>query len=115
MGGGVGGFPPRRFEEQYHCYSVAYADKADLEVRECGTVLDWTVLSLPIWDCEKPILWYGEIRGGTERDIEPHDTGGYVYFTGIAGYIFAFLTQQFDSWLSPKTERRQDFIASLCV
>jgi ubiquitin fusion degradation protein 1 len=31
MGGGVGGFPPRRFEEQYHCYSVAYADKADLE------------------------------------------------------------------------------------
>jgi hypothetical protein len=77
--------------------------------------LYWTVLSLPIWDCEKSILCYGEIRGGTERDIEPHDTGGYVYFTGIDGYIFAFLTQQFDSWLSPKTERRQDFIASLCV
>jgi ubiquitin fusion degradation protein 1 len=31
MGGG--GFAPRRFEEQYHCYSVAYADKAHLEVR----------------------------------------------------------------------------------
>lgn len=30
--GGRGGFP-RRFEEQYHCYSVAYADKAHLEVR----------------------------------------------------------------------------------
>jgi len=28
--GGRGGFP-RRFEEQYHCYSVAYADKAHLE------------------------------------------------------------------------------------
>lgn len=23
---------PRRFEEQYHCYSVAYADKPHLEV-----------------------------------------------------------------------------------
>jgi len=32
-GGGAGGFAPRRFEEQYHCYSVAYADKAHLEVR----------------------------------------------------------------------------------
>jgi hypothetical protein len=31
--GGRGGFP-QRFEEQYHCYSVAYADKAHLEVRE---------------------------------------------------------------------------------
>jgi len=28
--GGRGGFP-QRFEEQYHCYSVAYADKAHLE------------------------------------------------------------------------------------
>ena len=36
-----GGFAPRRFEEQYHCYSVAYADKAHLEVRvcECACVL----------------------------------------------------------------------------
>lgn len=37
VGGGLGGggFPPRQvFEEQYHCYSVAYADKAHLEVRE---------------------------------------------------------------------------------
>jgi len=35
VGGGFGGgFPPRQvFEEQYHCYSVAYADKAHLEVR----------------------------------------------------------------------------------
>lgn len=33
-GGGMGGYPSaRRFEEQYHCYSVAYADKAHLEVR----------------------------------------------------------------------------------
>ena len=30
-GGGYGG--NRRFEEQYHCYSVAYADKPHLEVR----------------------------------------------------------------------------------
>ena len=29
--GGRAGFP-QRFEEQYHCYSVAYADKAHLEV-----------------------------------------------------------------------------------
>jgi hypothetical protein len=34
-GGGYGaGFgSSRRFEEQYHCYSVAYADKPQLEVR----------------------------------------------------------------------------------
>lgn len=25
---------PQRFEEQYHCYSVAYADKPHLEVRK---------------------------------------------------------------------------------
>ena len=31
MGGQYGG--NRRFEEQYHCYSVAYADKSNLEVR----------------------------------------------------------------------------------
>jgi hypothetical protein len=30
--GGYGG-SARRFEEQYHCYSVAYADKSRLEVR----------------------------------------------------------------------------------
>ena len=29
---GMGGGMPRTFEEQYHCYSVAYADKAHLEV-----------------------------------------------------------------------------------
>ena len=34
-----GGFAPRRFEEQYHCYSVAYADKAHLEVRVCVVLL----------------------------------------------------------------------------
>jgi len=32
-GGGGGGFGGRRFEEQYHCYSVAAADKDHLEVR----------------------------------------------------------------------------------
>jgi hypothetical protein len=32
--GGMGGYGGnRRFEEQYHCYSVAYADKSTLEVR----------------------------------------------------------------------------------
>ena len=36
--GGGGGLPAgygsnRRFEEQYHCYSVAYAGKSHLEVR----------------------------------------------------------------------------------
>eukprot|EP00588_Corethron_pennatum_P009706 CAMPEP_0194272462 /NCGR_PEP_ID=MMETSP0169-20130528/6029_1 /TAXON_ID=218684 /ORGANISM="Corethron pennatum, Strain L29A3" /LENGTH=385 /DNA_ID=CAMNT_0039015133 /DNA_START=72 /DNA_END=1229 /DNA_ORIENTATION=- len=31
-GGGMGGYPAQqRFEEQYHCYSVAHADKAHLE------------------------------------------------------------------------------------
>ena len=43
-GGGYGGFGGgygggnRRFEEQYHCYSVAYADKSHLEVREFGSL-----------------------------------------------------------------------------
>ena len=32
MGGAFGS--NRRFEEQYHCYSVAYADKSHLEVRK---------------------------------------------------------------------------------
>jgi hypothetical protein len=43
MGGGGGGFPGfhqrmARFEETYHCYSVAFADKAHLEVRVCPEV-----------------------------------------------------------------------------
>ena len=32
MFGGFGGGAPQRFEECYHCYSVAYADKSHLEV-----------------------------------------------------------------------------------
>jgi hypothetical protein len=32
-GGGFGAASNRKFEEQYHCYSVAFADKAHLEVR----------------------------------------------------------------------------------
>jgi hypothetical protein len=41
-GGGYGaaGFATnRRFEEQYHCYSVAYADKSHLEVRQSCCVV----------------------------------------------------------------------------
>ena len=35
--GGLGtGYGSRRFEEQYHCYSVAYADKSHLEVSKIG-------------------------------------------------------------------------------
>ena len=34
--GGVGG-APRAFQEDYHCYSVAYADKAHLEVGSCAS------------------------------------------------------------------------------
>ena len=33
-GMGIGAGMPNRFEEQYHCYSVAYADKSHLEVSE---------------------------------------------------------------------------------
>jgi hypothetical protein len=36
LGGGAGGYPAmRRFEEQYHVYSVAFADKSHLEVSVC--------------------------------------------------------------------------------
>ena len=31
--GGARGAMPTKFEEQYHCYSAAMADKAHLEVR----------------------------------------------------------------------------------
>ena len=34
MFGGFGGGAPQRFEECYHCYSVAYADKSQLEVSQ---------------------------------------------------------------------------------
>jgi hypothetical protein len=42
--GGGGGLPAgygsnRRFEEQYHCYSVAYAGKSHLEVRTSSCVV----------------------------------------------------------------------------
>jgi len=34
--GGMRGALPDRFEEQYHCYSAAMADKTHLEVRARG-------------------------------------------------------------------------------
>jgi hypothetical protein len=37
--GGFGMMSNRRFEEQYHCYSVAYADKSHLEVRAVIAVI----------------------------------------------------------------------------
>lgn len=43
MGGGRGALPDR-FEEQYHCYSAAMADKANLEVREPFTVVCGPIL-----------------------------------------------------------------------
>jgi hypothetical protein len=42
-GGRMMMMPTRRFEEQYHCYSVAYADKSHLEV--C------TLFILDSWEC----------------------------------------------------------------
>jgi hypothetical protein len=33
----------RRFEEQYHCYSVAYADKPHLEVSENALIMNGQV------------------------------------------------------------------------
>jgi hypothetical protein len=46
---------PQRFEEQYHCYSVAYADKPHLEVR----MTEWTrtMLNSPV----------AAVRGATAR------------------------------------------------
>jgi hypothetical protein len=54
FGGGYG--VSRRFEEQYHCYSVAYADKSHLEVRKrrcllwCAVVwgVAWMTTFFPI-------------------------------------------------------------------
>jgi len=49
FGGGFPGAPPpprRFFEEQYHCYSVAYADKAHLEVGTQGSEVSLSCLSL---------------------------------------------------------------------
>lgn len=51
-GGGPMMIPRHRFEEQYHVYSVAVADKAHLEVCTCvsrmvanAVRMDWTGLS----------------------------------------------------------------------
>lgn len=53
FGGGFGG-GSRRFEEQYHCYSVAYADKSQLEVsnkvRRHASLLDKVIFS-PVLLC----------------------------------------------------------------
>jgi hypothetical protein len=46
---------PQRFEEQYHCYSVAYADKPHLEVsvrvRVCVRVRVGTKMLNSFRDC----------------------------------------------------------------
>ena len=54
-GGGMAGAygAPRRFEEQYHCYSVAYADKAHLEVRKLSVFL-----TSPLLDGVNRLLLY---------------------------------------------------------
>lgn len=38
---------PQRFEEQYHCYSVAYADKPHLEVRKVDKFVTFFVATIP--------------------------------------------------------------------
>ena len=39
----------RRFEEQYHCYSVAFADKAHLEVRLRQRIYIFTQNKIVCW------------------------------------------------------------------
>jgi hypothetical protein len=43
------GIPPQRFEECYHCYSVAYADKSHLEVSQ-DTVSQAKVIGRAVLD-----------------------------------------------------------------
>jgi hypothetical protein len=40
---------PRGFSEQYHCYSVAYADKAHLEVRRAQDMHVFSLIPHLIW------------------------------------------------------------------
>lgn len=42
MGMGMGMGLPMRFEEQYHCYSMAYAEKAHLEVSQRIRVFEYS-------------------------------------------------------------------------
>lgn len=54
-----GGFPMRqKFEEQYHCYSVAYADKAHLEVSRLDHVFPFLLLLSPL----QILLFYRDSR-----------------------------------------------------
>ena len=59
FGAGGYGMPTRRFEEQYHCYSVAYADKAHLEVSLVSSLEPFSQLLISVVhmssdDCSVP-------------------------------------------------------------
>ena len=50
--GGRGALPDR-FEEQYHCYSAAYADKTNLEVSAVDNIL---AILRPSFICNHDII-----------------------------------------------------------
>ena len=106
FGAGAMGGMPQRFEECYHCYSVAYADKSHLEVSR-RVQSSWLRQ-----DQSMPILGYWKdgllLNSLPARGV----TGWFLFATtlGFAVFLLLYRSSSLDSPLTPSarpTNRQQ--------
>ena len=101
FGAGAMGGMPQRFEECYHCYSVAYADKSHLEVSRVQSSYQST-----------PILGYWK-DGLPLNSLPARGAKGWFLFATALGFVVFLLlyrSSSLDFSLTPSarpTNRQQ--------
>lgn len=81
-----GGFAPRKFEEQYHCYSVAYADKAHLEKGDKILLPPSAFDTLARLQVDYPMLFKLTSMGSDGEERRTHC--GVLEFTAEEGCVY---------------------------
>lgn len=103
FGAGAMGGMPQRFEECYHCYSVAYADKSHLEVSPVIVAQAGSIDA-------NPRLLEGWIA---VNDLPARGVKGWFLFAtalGFAVFLLLYRSSSLDSPLTPSarpTNRQQ--------
>jgi len=83
---GGGGYGPRKFEEQYHCYSVAYADKAHLEKGDKILLPPSAFDTLARLQVDYPMLFKLNLIGADGEERRTHC--GVLEFTAEEGCVY---------------------------
>mmetsp|Transcript_20924 Transcript_20924/g.45434 ORF Transcript_20924/g.45434 Transcript_20924/m.45434 type:complete len:396 (+) Transcript_20924:87-1274(+) len=83
---GAGGYAPRKFEEQYHCYSVAYCDKAHMEKGDKILLPPSAFDTLARLQVDYPMLFKLTSMGSDGRERRTHC--GVLEFTAEEGCVY---------------------------